>query len=77
MLSSYSRYIGSATMKRVNTSVVGVMMAATMSIATSAWRRYADMSDDEIIPMRPSMALTTGNSNTAPITRLMLSRVST
>ena len=68
--------MGSDTTKSVNTSVVGVMMAATTSIATTACLLYVAMKWSVNSPMRPISAHTTGNSKTTPITRHMPNRVS-
>ena len=76
MLTSYSAHIGSATTKSVNASVVGVMMAATIRIATMACRRIERIICAFTKPIRPRIQLTTGNSNTMPITRLIVSSVS-
>ena len=76
ILISYSSQMGSDTTKSVMTSVVGVMMAATMSIATMAWRRYCRMVERRSTPMTPSNQHTMGSSKTVPIISDMQMNVS-
>ena len=75
MLASYSSHMGKETSDRVNTSEVGVMMAATMRIMTIAWRRYLRM---KAALMKPNLAKShesMGISKTTPIASDMVSSV--
>ena len=62
--------------KSVKASVVGVMMADTMRMATIACLRQVSIILALISPILPNSQLTTGSSNTIPITRLIISSVS-
>ena len=76
MLISYNSHIGNATINSVKASVVGVIIAAMISIATIAWRRIERIILRLTSPIRPKSQLTTGSSNTIPITRLIIISVS-
>ena len=76
MLTSYSTHIGSATIKSVKASVVGVMIADTIRMATMACLRHIRIIGALISPIFPKSQLTTGSSKTIPITRLIISSVS-
>ena len=76
ILTSYSSQMGSDTTKSVMASVVGVMMAATRSIATMAWRRYCRMVERFSTPKTPSSQHTMGSSKTVPIISDMQMNVS-
>ena len=60
--------MGSDTMKRVIASVVGVIIAATTSMTTTACLRYCRIVVRFSIPILPSSQHTMGSSKTTPIT---------
>ena len=63
-------------MKSVKASVVGVMMAATTSIATMACLRHIRIIEALRSPILPRSQQTTGSSKMMPITRHIISSVS-
>ena len=75
MLTSYSRYIGTATTNSVNASAVGVMMAAAMQMTTIAWRRYVLRKSALMNPNRAKIQHKIGSSNISPINRQSVSNV--
>ena len=76
ILNSYKSHIGKATTNSVKASVVGVMIAETMRMATTACRRKCDIISPVMMPVLPSNAHTTGSSKTTPMTKLMPMSVS-
>lgn len=76
MLISYRRQIGNVTSIKVITSVVGVIMAATIRIITIACRRYSFMKSAVRMPILPSNIHNIGNSNTIPSISVSIVNVS-
>lgn len=67
ILISYNTHIGNATNDRVNTSEVGVIMAATTRMITMACLRYLRMKSAERKPNFANSHESIGISKTNPI----------